>query len=129
MKRDESKDDFCLEKMLENPQTRQMKQLKMFRENVLFGRIILDFSFECSESSRVFNYLHDSHSIFRAAGINTEIFLGRMVIATDPRVWIGVWTYIKLRGCAQIGKLKWLFLMRLTFLRTGLTTFGQAEWL
>ena len=38
------------------------------------GRIIPDFSFESSESYRVFNYLNDSNLFFRAAGINSEIF-------------------------------------------------------
>ena len=36
-------------------------------------------SFESSESCRVFNYLHDSISIFRAAGIISEKFIGRTV--------------------------------------------------
>ena len=35
--------------------------------------------FESSESDRVFNYLKDSTSIFRAAGSDSEIFFGRMV--------------------------------------------------
>ena len=34
---------------------------------------------ESSESDRVFNYSHDSNSIFRAAGINSEIFSARTV--------------------------------------------------
>ena len=40
----------------------------MFRKKKIpFGRMILDFSFESSEFDRVFNYLRDSNSIFRAA--------------------------------------------------------------
>ena len=35
------------------------------------------FSLEKSQSYRFFNYLHDSNSIFRVAGINTETFCGR----------------------------------------------------
>ena len=45
-------------------------------ENFPFGRNVLNFSFESSESHRVFNYLHDSNSIFRAAGTNSEKFFG-----------------------------------------------------
>ena len=40
----------------------------MFRKKIPFGRIIPPFFFESSESDRVFNYLHDSNSIFRARG-------------------------------------------------------------
>ena len=35
-------------------------------KKIPFGRIIPSFFFESSESYRVFNYLHDSNSIFRA---------------------------------------------------------------
>ena len=38
------------------------------------------FSIESSESDRVFNYLRDSNSIFRTAGINSEIFSGGTVV-------------------------------------------------
>ena len=48
----------------------------MFRKKVPFRRI---FPSKSSESDRVFNDLHDSNSIFLAAGINSEIFFGRMV--------------------------------------------------
>ena len=41
-----------------------------------FGRIIPLF-FEISESDRVFNYLHDSNSIFWAGIINSEWVFGR----------------------------------------------------
>ena len=44
----------------------------------------LHFFFESSESDRVFNYLHDSNSIFRARGINSEIFFGRTVYGSHP---------------------------------------------
>ena len=63
-------------KMFEDPQTRQMIEPKMFRKNC-FGRIIPPFFFESSEYYRLFNYVHDSNSNFRARRINSEIFFGR----------------------------------------------------
>ena len=51
----------------------------MFRKKIPLGRIIPPFFFESSESDRVFNYLHDSNSIFRAAGFNSETFSGGTV--------------------------------------------------
>ena len=44
-----------------------MLRKKNFRTNYF-----LIFSFESSESDRVFKYLHDSDPIFRAAGIISE---------------------------------------------------------
>ena len=41
--------------------------------------------FESSESYRVFNYLHDSNSIFRGAGINTEIFIDEHRMRDEDR--------------------------------------------
>ena len=38
----------------------------------LSDELFLHFSFEISESDRVFNYLHDSNSILRAGRINSE---------------------------------------------------------
>ena len=64
--------------MFQNPQIRQMNQLKMFRQNP-FGRITLHFSFESSESYRCFYYLQDSNSIFRAAGTTSEKVSARTV--------------------------------------------------
>ena len=58
--------------MFENRQIRQMSQPKMFRTKSLSDELFLHFSFESSESDRVFNYLHVSNSIFRARGINSE---------------------------------------------------------
>ena len=49
-------------------------------KKIPLGRIIPPFFFESSESDRVFKYLHDSNSIFRAAGINSEIFSARTVL-------------------------------------------------
>ena len=48
----------------------------------LSGELFLHLFFESSESDRVFNCLHDSNSIFRAAGIDSEIFFGRTVLRT-----------------------------------------------
>ena len=46
---------FFFSKIFENRQTREMNQLKMFRKNP--SRMIFhQFSFESSESYRVFNY-------------------------------------------------------------------------
>ena len=52
------------------------------KKKIPVGRIIPPFFFESSESDRVFNYLHDSNSIFRAAGISTEWVSGGTVIFT-----------------------------------------------
>ena len=51
----------------------------MFRKKIPFGRIIPPFFFESSESDCVFNYLHDSNSIFRVGGIKSENVFGRTV--------------------------------------------------
>ena len=51
--------------------------------------LFLHFSFESSGSDRVFNYLHDSNSIFRVGRIQSENFFGYMVhhnFVTDPEV-------------------------------------------
>ena len=52
----------------------------MFRKKIPVGRIIPPFFFESSESDRVFIYLHDSNSIFRAQGINSEWVSARIVL-------------------------------------------------
>ena len=46
----------------------------------LSDELFLHFFFESSESDRVFNYLHDSNSIFRAAGIDSERVRDRTAI-------------------------------------------------
>ena len=76
-KRDERKDDF-VEKCLRNLKSARRSSSKCF-EKIPFGRNYSSFSFERSESYSVFNCLHDSHSIFRAAGRNSEIFSARTV--------------------------------------------------
>ena len=45
--------------------------------------LFLHFSFESSESDRVFNYIHDSNSIFRVRGINSEWIYGRTVLGVS----------------------------------------------
>ena len=51
----------------------------MFRKTIPVGRIIPPFFLESSESDRVFNYLYDSNSIFRARRINSEWVSGGTV--------------------------------------------------
>ena len=63
---------FFFEKCL-----RTLKPARCF-EKIPVGRIIPPF-FESSESERVFNYLHDSNSIFRERGINSEWVSARVV--------------------------------------------------
>ena len=53
-RRNEMKEKMFFECMFENPQTRQMNQLQMFRK-IPFGRSILRFFCENSESDRFFN--------------------------------------------------------------------------
>ena len=56
-----------------------MNQLKMFRKKSLSDELFLIFFFESSESYRVFSFLHDSKSIFRAWGIISENISGGTV--------------------------------------------------
>ena len=63
----------------EKPQIRQMNEHSMFRKNAFRTNYSFIF-FESSESDRVFNYLHDSNSIFWCAGIVTEIFTPLLVL-------------------------------------------------
>ena len=54
----------------------------MFRKKKkknLSDELFLPFFIESSESDRFFNYLHDSNSIFRERGINSEWVFGRRV--------------------------------------------------
>ena len=62
-------------------------------EKIPLGRILPHVSFESSESYRVFNYLHDSNSIFRAGGIKSEGVFGCTVFtgSTLWRCWQTVW--------------------------------------
>ena len=48
----------------------------MFRKTSLSDELFLLFFFERTESDHVFNYLHDSNSIFRAGRINSEWVFG-----------------------------------------------------
>ena len=53
----------------------------MFRKKkIRFGRIIPPFFSERSESDGVFNYLHDSNSIFRVGRIISEWVSARTVL-------------------------------------------------
>ena len=67
--------------MFENSQIRQVNSPNMFRKKSLSDEIFLHFLFQNSESDRVFIYLHDSNSIFRAGGINSEWVSGRTVVS------------------------------------------------
>ena len=59
----------------------------MFRKTVPFGGFFFpNFSLESSESYRVFNYFHDSNSIFRAAGIHSEGVSGRTASAAAAKL-------------------------------------------
>ena len=71
--KDERKVDFFW-KMLQNPQTRQRKTFS--------DELFLHFSFDSSESDRVFSYLHDSNSILRVWWIKSENFFGYTVFCT-----------------------------------------------
>ena len=64
MKRDERKNVFFFKKKKSQAQKKTPDE---FAQNVP----------ESSESHRVFNFLHDSNSIFRAGGIISEGFSGR----------------------------------------------------
>ena len=71
-KRDERKDDFS-EKNVSEPSNPLDESSKCFeKKKNLSDELFRDFPFESSESNRVSNYLHDSNSIFRAAGIISE---------------------------------------------------------
>ena len=72
MKRD-SGDFFFLKNVSEpsNPPD-ELAQNVSKKKKSLSDELFLHFSFESSESDRVFNYLHDSNSIFRTRGINSE---------------------------------------------------------
>ena len=65
--------------MFQNPLIRQMNELKMFRKKFLSDETFLIVLSRVQNLIVLFNYLHDSNSTFRAAGINSEIFLARTV--------------------------------------------------
>ena len=77
--RDERKYD-CFPKMLQDPQTRQVNEPKMFRKKKSpSDELFLHFSSKVQNLTVFFNYLHDSNSIFRARGINSEWVSGGTV--------------------------------------------------
>ena len=84
--KDERKEDFFVKNVSEpsNPpdELAQNVSKKKSPSNELF----LHFFFESSESDRVFNYLHDSNSIFRAGGINSEWVFG-CTVCTSLGAW------------------------------------------
>ena len=53
---------------------------RMFRKKSPSDESFLHFFCKSSESDRVFNHLHDSNSIFRARGINSEWVSGGTVM-------------------------------------------------
>ena len=61
---------FFFKKKVSGPSNPPDELAQNVSKKIPFGRIIPPFSFESSESDRVFNFLHDSNSIFRALGIN-----------------------------------------------------------
>ena len=74
MKRDERKYYFFFEKCLRTPKSARCISSKCFETKSRSDDVFPNFSFEGSESYRVFDYLHDSNTIFLAARINTEWF-------------------------------------------------------
>ena len=89
--------------MFQDPQTRQVNQPKMFRKKSISDELFLHFFCKSSESYRVFNYLHDSNSIFRAGGINSENIRARTVLLkTHSLRYLGFWLNLilsMLTGC------------------------------
>ena len=77
--RDERKDDFLRKNVSEPSNPSDESAQNVPKKNSLPDELFLCFYFESSESYRVFNDLHDSDSILRAAGINSERFFGRTV--------------------------------------------------
>ena len=90
MKREMKRGQFFQKKKkkkFQDPQTRQMNWLKMFRTKIHFRRIIPPFFCKSAESGRFFIYLHDSNLIFWAQGIKSERVLGRTVIHYSISIW------------------------------------------
>ena len=79
-RRGKMKEEKKFPKMFQDPSNPPDELVQhVSRKNPRQTNYFLIFSFESSESDRVFNYLHDSNSIFRARGINSEWFFGRTV--------------------------------------------------
>ena len=64
--KDERKEFFFKVSRPSNPPDELGQHVSKKKKKKTVGRIIHPFFFESSESDRVFNYLHDSNSIFRA---------------------------------------------------------------
>ena len=75
---DERKKDFFV-KSVSEPSNPPDELAQNVSKQIPLGRIIPPFFFDSSESDRVFIYLHDSNSIFRARGINSERVSARIV--------------------------------------------------
>ena len=71
---------FFFEKCLRTLKPARRISPKCFEKDSPSDELFLHFFFESSESDRVFNYLHDSNSIFRVGGINSEWVSARTVI-------------------------------------------------
>ena len=96
MKRD-GKTKFFPKKCLRTLEPARSISPKCFeKKKIHFGRVIPPFFFESSESDRVFNYLHDSNSIFRAAGINSETFSGGTVVNDNAKRANILWKLTKI---------------------------------
>ena len=80
MKRDETKDDFFLQKKVSRPSNPPDELAQNVSKKIHFRRIIPPLFCKSEESGRFFIYLHDSKSIFWAQGIKSEWFLGRTVL-------------------------------------------------
>ena len=65
--------------MLENLQNPPDEFAQHVSKKSLSDELFLHCFFESSESDRVFNYIHDSNSIFRVGGINSEWVSARTV--------------------------------------------------
>ena len=73
--RDERKDDF-FEKNVSEPSNPLDELAQNVSKKILSDKLSSHFS-STVQNLAVFIYLHDSNSILRAAGINSEIFFGR----------------------------------------------------
>ena len=95
------KKQFFPKKCLRTLKPARSMSPKCFEKKIPVGRIIPPFFFESSESDRVFNYLHDSNSIFRAAGINSETVSGGTVVDDNAKRANILWKLTKI--CFESG--------------------------
>ena len=78
--KDERKKDFFVKNVSEpsNPPDELGHNVSKKKKSIS-DELFLHFFVESSESDRVFFYLHDSNSIFRARGINSDWVSARIV--------------------------------------------------